>query len=264
MTDADKTREQLIAELQELREEITVLRAATTTEAGGLSESAMRSSLMRSVEMFRALFEQASDNIFLMEVKEEGGSPTIIDANISACRSHGYEKHELVGQPISLLDTPETARHVSMRTERMMAGKRLFFEGAHRRKDGSEFPVEVAAQMVDVGGRLFIIGVDRDISQHKAAEERLKANARQLRESNQKLQGLAYLASHELHAPLISVVRALSALMQKAGPGLGPEETGYLRSAKMSAEGLLASVRQLIHGASPTVLAERRQEQELV
>jgi len=255
LRDEELTREQLIGELGALRAELAALRAEREA-ADPVSESSIRRSLMRNVELFRALFEQASDSIFLLEIAEEGKSPVIVDANQAACRSHGYEKHELVGQPITLLDNPEAARHIPMRMERLMMGKQIFFEGAHRRKDGSEFPVEVSAQMVEVGGRRFVLGMDRDISQHKAAEEGLRSKARKLRESNQKLQGVVYLASHELHAPLITVVRALDALMQKAGASLGMEERGFLRSAKTSAEGMLSSVRELIsisrHSDSPS------------
>lgn len=272
MRDEELTREQLIAELGASRAELASLRAEREA-ADPASESSIRRSLIRNVELFRALFEQASDSIFLMEIAEEGKPPVIVDANQAACRTHGYEKHELVGQPISMLDTPETGRHAVQRSERMMAGKQLFFEGAHRRKDGSEFPVEVSAQMVKVGGRSFIIGMDRDISQHKAAEERLRSKARKLRESNQKLQGVVYLASHELHAPLISMVRALDMLMQKAGSSLGVEESRYLKSAKTSAEGMLSSVRELIsisrHSDSPSpsflrALENVEQEEERV
>lgn len=165
--DENKSREELIREVEYLRDQVSRLR-----ESISLNDYA-RKALSRSVETFRGLFEQASDSIFLLDPTGDEG-PTIIDANIAACTSHGYSKNELLGLPIKTLDTPETARHIAERTEIIAKGEKLTFEGEHRRKDGTVFPVEVVAQLVTIAGKHYILATDRDISERKSAMDSIR------------------------------------------------------------------------------------------
>ena len=63
------------------------------------AQEALRSSEAR----YKALFEQAGDSIFLMEIPL-GQLPIIRDANSSALRVLGYSREELIGKPISFID----------------------------------------------------------------------------------------------------------------------------------------------------------------
>jgi PAS domain S-box-containing protein len=135
MEDENKSKEDLIHELKSLRQQVVQLK-----ERESLNDLA-RKALSKSVETFRGLFEQASDSIFLLELKGDEG-PIIADANIAACRAHGYPKSELLEQPIRMLDSAETASHIDERTKRIARGEKLTFEGEHIRKDGTVFPVE--------------------------------------------------------------------------------------------------------------------------
>jgi PAS domain S-box-containing protein len=167
MTDKEKTREELISELDSLRRQLNKCRE---NEAGF---TMAKKALSKALETFRALFEQASDSIFLLEVRE-GGEPVIADANIAACAIHGYKKNELLGRPIRLLDTPDTAQHIVDRADRIMKNEKIVFQGEHVRKDGSVFPVEVSAQLISAGGRKFILAIDRDITERKTAEDTIR------------------------------------------------------------------------------------------
>lgn len=167
MRDEDKSKEELIIEIESLRKQVAQLR-----EMDSFNDLA-RKALSRSVETFRGLFEQATDSIFLLEPGETKG-PIIADANIAACKTHGYTKEELIGQPIALLDAPETARHVEERAERLARGEKLTFEGEHIRKDGSVFPVEVSAQLVKIAGKPYVLAIDRDITEHRNSLEKIR------------------------------------------------------------------------------------------
>jgi len=152
----------------------------------------MEKELRETAKQYRMLFESAGDSIFILQAS--GSEPgRIIAANRAAARAHGYTIQELLSMKISDLDTEESARNVPERIEQIMRGEWIKFEADHARKDGSEFPVEVNAGMMEIEGTPYILAFDRDISDRKQAEkerEDLILVLRQALENIQTLHGL--------------------------------------------------------------------------
>lgn len=142
--------------------------------------------IMSSEVKFRALFNQSLDSIFLLEPKGKKG-PVIVDANRAACDMHGYTKEELIGRPIRFLDGKDTVEHVPERTEKLLSGEQVVFEGTHVRKDGSIFPVEVTAQSIVVNDRPMILAIDRDITERMQAEREISQRNKELNERVHRL-----------------------------------------------------------------------------
>ena len=100
----------------------------------------------------------------------------IVMVNSETERLFGYHHKELIGQPVEIL-MPDRLRpqHVHNRSEfnahpeirRMGVGRDLF----GLRKDGSEFPVEVGLNPIQVDEELFVLSAIVDISERKHAEE---------------------------------------------------------------------------------------------
>jgi len=102
------------------------------------------------------------------------GNARLVYVNDAACKSLGYERGELIGK--SLLDvnvaaTPEAMQKV---WERIQKGGYFLGESVHRRKDGSEFPVEIITTYVQFDGREFACGFARDITEKKKLEGQLR------------------------------------------------------------------------------------------
>ena len=135
----------------------------------------------RSETLYTALFQGAGDAILLLEAEGEAAG-TIATANRAAADMHGYSLSELVGMRIGQLDSPEEAVHVPRRIKSLMNGERLKEEIQHQRKDGSVFPVEITAGLVELDGRKYILAVDRDISDRRKAEGALRASEDRFRE----------------------------------------------------------------------------------
>jgi len=130
--------------------------------------------LRESEAMFQALFEFAPDAI--VAVNREGN---IVRVNTQAETMFGYRREELHGQPIEML-LPErfTQRHVghragymaNPRTRPMGAGLELY----GRRKDGSEFPVDITLGPLGTGESSIVLSIVRDITDRKRAELRIR------------------------------------------------------------------------------------------
>jgi formate hydrogenlyase transcriptional activator len=137
--------------------------------------------LRRSEAQFRALFEFSPDAIIASD----------LDGNITKANSRvesmfGYARGELMGQSVDLL-VPERFRssHPSRRREYgaearvrpMGAGLELY----GRRKDGSEFPVDIMLSPMESAGGRVVISVIRDVSDRKKAEEAIRRSEAQFR-----------------------------------------------------------------------------------
>jgi PAS domain S-box-containing protein len=150
-------------------------------------------------EIFRLAVEAFPNG---MVMTDESGLILLVNAELE--RQFGYDRDELLGKPVETL-VPERlrARHTLHReifargpeTRRMGAGMELF----GRRKDGSEFPVEVALSPVQSGGRTLIVGAVTDITERKRIE-RLKNE-------------FVATVSHELRTPMTSISGSLGLLV---------------------------------------------------
>jgi PAS domain S-box-containing protein len=119
---------------------------------------------------FRELLESAPDGIVIVDSQSR-----IVLVNRQAERLFGCERDWLLGQPIEVL-LPERFRasHVQYRdgyqqaprTRPMGAGLEL----SGRRRDGSEFPVEISLSPMTLDGARFVISIVRDTTERKRLE----------------------------------------------------------------------------------------------
>ena len=167
MQDDEKTKEQLIDELIELRLRVAEFETAETRAIG--SENA----LQRSEYGYRTLFERARDSIMIIGLEGDRRGQ-IVAANPVAAEMHGYNLEEILTLKISDLDTPESAEKLSERIDRILKGEWLKEEATHRRKDGSVFPIEISACVLELGNEKYALAIDRDITERKRAQEELR------------------------------------------------------------------------------------------
>jgi two-component system, LuxR family, sensor kinase FixL len=167
-------------------------------------------------ERFRLAVEASPNGIVLVNAQGE-----IVLANACTEKLFGYERRELVGQAVELL-VPERFRsehlahragfHAAPVARAMGAGRELFA----RRKDGTEFPVEIGISPIQSPEGTLVLSVIVDITERKQAE----AEARQHREEVAHLSRLAIMGemagslAHELSQPLGAIVTNVGAALR--------------------------------------------------
>jgi PAS domain S-box-containing protein len=127
--------------------------------------------LRDSEERFRRLSEATLEGIVI----HEGGR--ILDANSQAAAMHGRELSEFIGMDLLAFIAPESHELVRQRTR---SGYGEPYEVGALRKDGTTFPMEVCAKTISYEGRQVRVGVARDISERKRAEEAAQAAREEL------------------------------------------------------------------------------------
>jgi PAS domain S-box-containing protein len=221
---------------------------------------------MKGKESLDALFNYATEGIVVTD-----RSGTLIKVNPSASKMFGYEENELVGQKVEIL-VPSKYKHKheghrekynhhpharSMGADMDLSGKR---------KDGSEFPVEISLSPYTFEGENYVIGFIIDATLRKAAEAQLKNYSHELerqvekrtlimkeaiaelektrdelnkalgkeKELNELKTRFVSMASHEFRTPLATVLSSLSLVSKYGEQGDKEKQSKHVARIKSS------------------------------
>ncbi len=122
------------------------------------------------------LTRYANDIIFL-----SGGDGKILEANDRAVSAYGYSREELLRMRMPDLYPPAQKGALDEKQRVLQHTGSLLFETFHQRKDGSTFPVEISARLINVDGNSFRQAIIRDITDRKRAEAEVRGLNRVLR-----------------------------------------------------------------------------------
>jgi len=117
-------------------------------------------------EHMRSLVDNAADGIFVHDFAGQ-----IIEANQAACRNLAYSKKKLQTMTIAdIVSNFNEERYLNL-WKNMTPGDTVTIEDCHRRRDGSDFPVETRLGFYQTGNRPLMVSLVRDITERKEAEK---------------------------------------------------------------------------------------------
>jgi PAS domain S-box-containing protein len=150
--------------------EIDALTAAASTLGAALQRQAVEEELGASETRYRAVIEQATDGIYLLDA----GTRRIIETNPSFGRMLGYAPEELIGMEVyDFVAHPR--ENVDATIGRTLELRRRVVGGRkYRRRDGTLVDVEVGVNVISLEGRDVICTIVRDVTERMQAEEDLK------------------------------------------------------------------------------------------
>ncbi|MGD8206447.1 MAG: response regulator [Thiohalocapsa sp.] len=217
----------LIVTVREKRERVAAQNLAT------------RGELLR-----HSVVETALDCIIGMD--HEG---KIVEFNPAAERTFGWSSEQVMGRCLAEVIIPEQLREAhSKGMDRFLAtgegpvlGKRI--EVPAIRRDGTEFPAELAVTVAELDENPVFTAHLRDITERRRTEDEL-TRAREAAEAASKAKSVfVATVSHEIRTPINAIIGALG-LLQEAP--LSPSDRQYLDTAYRSAETLLGLVSDVL------------------
>jgi PAS domain S-box-containing protein len=173
MPDRDKTKEQLISELGELRHRIVEME--TLEIEGKRSEEEIK----KRQKYLEAVLHAALDAIVTLDASHH-----ILEWNPGAEQIFGYSRDEAVGRSLDdLVSRPDVVEEAKAITKKVLSGQHLVpLETVRYRKDGTPVNVIVASSPIQIEGELHgAVGVYTDITDRKRAEEALRVSEEKFR-----------------------------------------------------------------------------------
>jgi PAS domain S-box-containing protein len=207
--------------------------------------------LLENSDFIETIVSNVVDGVVILD-----RNACIESINTAAISVFGYSFAEVVGQNLSRLisDLPSNGCSNPNDGVEQLLNHGQQWQATGRRSNGETFPVEISVSQIALNQRL--IAIVRDITERQQAAQKLQARAEELtqlnailagtnaelRSRNQELDQFAYVASHDLKAPLRAIA-SLSEWIEEDLSGQILDENRHqmslLRSRVKRMEGLI-------------------------
>jgi PAS domain S-box-containing protein len=230
---------------------------------GSLRDITERKRAAEQIQMLKVSIDQHFDSAFWMDTDNR-----FVFVNDTACRALGYTREELLGKPVSMVATNATPQTLEDVWKHLRETGFVSRESMHRRKNGSQFPVEIVATYVRFEGKEFNCGFARDITERKRIEQELErhrthledlvtertaelqlsrdkteAAYQKLRELEKLRDDLVHMVVHDMRSPLTGLGMYLDLLSpEEVNAPDFQENLGLMRETSRTLSGMVTSL----------------------
>ncbi len=168
-----------------------------------VEKSRAEEALRDSEAKYSAVVNKAKDGVFI--IREQ----LLEYTNESLAKMLGYSVSEMEKQPFIKFFPPETRESIAQRAKARFAGQGVpsFYESKLQCNDGTTKDIELSGTLIQYGGKPADIGIIRDITERKKAEEKIRLSEEKYRSLVENARDI--IATHDLNGQITSANRAV-------------------------------------------------------
>ncbi len=237
MTDPKRTKAQLAAEVEALRQRVAEL------EAADVERQRVEATLRVSESRYRRLFETAQDGILILDAD----TGQITDVNPFLVKMLGYSHAEFLGRQLwEIGPFKDIAAAQAAFMELQSKGYIRYEDLPLEASDGRRLNVEFVSNVYWVDQQRVIQCNIRDITARKRAEEALSQSMAELQERNEELDAFAHTVAHDLKNPATLIVSYAELLTREYATLSEGECQAYLKTIERTGYKLSTIINELL------------------
>lgn len=259
-TNKGKTRvflwEVLYTEAPEGEKKLAVCIGKTDYE-GGINKKDVKKEFeaaRETAKKYRTLFEYAYDAILFSGFE----SGRIFEANPESANLLGYKTEELLDKNFADLLVSEKLESI----KENLSKNRFSYKKQQelRTKSGSRKVASMSSSLIEYQGKKTILTLFHDMTERAKLEEKLRERAESLKESNEQLEEIIHILSHDLKEPLRSIGTYSDMLFSKCKEDLDPASFNRLKKLKQNSAKLknmldnVSNLSKVSVGGAPEVI----------
>jgi PAS domain S-box-containing protein len=191
--------------------------------------------LKESEENFKNIFETAVDGILLIDLETRKFGM----ANKAICTQLGCSQEEIKNLGIKDIHPTKDFPHVFEQFNRLVKKEIQVSNNIPvKRKNGTIFYADITATHITISGKEFLMGIFRDVTERRNAEERLK-------EVDKNKTEFISIASHQLRTP-ISGMRWVLEEMERGNDNLTPKQKVYFEDLNVLTKRMVELLEDLL------------------